>query len=292
MRSSFDAKPAAPTGTSSSSASRGPRSAAEIRCTARTGRQPALGKRWRRASPLPPPGRAAPPSTARRARSPAARPRRPAAPRFAPAARPWSCGGELQRHHLLRRRRLRSARDEPDRARRSAPPRHVLGERGEQRERLLDPLHARRHEGARAAAAHQAGRPAPAPSTARRTVTLAQRPSCCAIPRSEGRLSPWPQRAANPRSPPGTARAELQVEAARRRPPRSSRAAKSVIAIAPRHGQRPVEPGALGGGSSRVARASRPANSGPSPPRKHTGSGPSACSRSMRRRDRRLRLGA
>ena len=33
-------RPAAPTGTSSSSASRAPRFAAEIRCTARTGRSP------------------------------------------------------------------------------------------------------------------------------------------------------------------------------------------------------------------------------------------------------------
>ena len=69
-------------------------------------------------------------------------------------ARHQLLGRQAEHHDLVRRRRVEAA-VEPQRAGRHAAPRHVLGEGGEPRQRLLDARHARRHEGAGAVPLHQ-----------------------------------------------------------------------------------------------------------------------------------------
>ena len=120
-----------------------------MRCMARTGRLP-VSPAPHRANAECAPDRADTASTATRARWPAACRWRCASGRCAPLPH----RRQAERHHLLRARR-EDAAFEPVRARRHAAPRHVLGEGGQQRQRLLDALDARRDEGAGAVPLHE-----------------------------------------------------------------------------------------------------------------------------------------
>ena len=69
-------------------------------------------------------------------------------------ARHALAGRQAERHHFFRGGRIEPA-VEPLRAHLHAAPRHVLGERGQPRQRLLDAVDARRDEGAGAVPLHQ-----------------------------------------------------------------------------------------------------------------------------------------
>ena len=70
-----------------------------------------------------------------------------------------SLGRQAEHHHLVGRRRDRGRGRAMSSRTRHAAPRHVLGERGQPRQRLLDALDARRDEGAGAMALHQHAAP-------------------------------------------------------------------------------------------------------------------------------------
>ena len=166
---------------------------------------------------------------------------------------------------------------EPDRFHRLAAPRHVFGERGQQRQRLFQPLDLRRRRRfpTRAAAPAAPRPPAPAPPCGPSPATArSSRP--CHAPAAGCRRAPG-----GPRRSPRRSAAAVADTAARPRPRRILRARRCgplSPPAAPATARRPAPcPAAARSASARQAAAHRPA---PSPPRNTTGKVPSPCSRS------------